>query len=165
MNAWNINVSINYNEMLNTHLSQLILLSIDTYSSIVRWDYTLCHPLDESTLDESTIDKGTIDVSTLKVRFPVMTVLPFPSWPHFPFQHDDISPYPITRPTRPLQLSDPPPSSCQFHSRTSDPHFQYTVYTCPCYLHAHCGLIDKYICPPVQLINVSDQRSYLSHFT
>ena len=33
MNAWNINVSIKYKEMLNMHLSQLILLSIDTYST------------------------------------------------------------------------------------------------------------------------------------
>ena len=70
-------------------------------SSIVRWDYTVCHPLDESTIDDST----------LKVRFPVMTVFPFPSWPHFPFQHGDIFPYPITRPTRPLQLADPPPAN------------------------------------------------------
>ena len=33
MIALNINVSIHYNEMLNTHVSQLILLSIDTYDT------------------------------------------------------------------------------------------------------------------------------------
>ena len=37
MNAWNINVSINYKEMLNTHLSQLILLSIDIYIAPISY--------------------------------------------------------------------------------------------------------------------------------
>ena len=73
----------------------------ETNSSYRGTNYSVCHPLDEST----------IELATARVR-------------HFPFRYHHISPYPITPPTRSLQLSNTPPFQSKhdlYVFKTTDP--------------------------------------------